>query len=54
MENNPIVIKFKALHPDAKMPEKAFATDAGFDLFAIRTQKVNGNVTGLIPTGSNT
>lgn len=51
MENNPIVVKFKTLHPGAKTPEKAFATDAGFDLFASKTGKINGNVTNAVPTG---
>ena len=49
--DNPIVIKFKSLTKKAKMPEKAYETDAGFDLFAIRKQKINGNNKGIIPTG---
>ena len=51
MTSNPIVIKFKALHPSAKAPEKAYETDAGFDLFSVKTFKINGNFMGLIPTG---
>ena len=49
--DNPIVIKFKALDKRAKMPEKAYETDAGFDLFAIRKQKLNGNNKSIVPTG---
>lgn len=32
-------IKFKKLHPDAKMPQKAHPTDAGFDLTATSKTK---------------
>lgn len=33
-------IQFKKLHPDAKAPSRAHPTDAGFDLYALRTWKV--------------
>lgn len=49
--DNPIVIKFKSLVKNAKMPEKSYETDASFDLFAIRKQKINGNNKGIILTG---
>jgi len=51
MTNNPLIIKFKALHPKAVIPTKAFETDAGFDLVSVKTLKINGHVTGLVPTG---
>ena len=33
-------IKFKKLHKDAKLPERAHNTDAGFDVYAIDVKKV--------------
>ena len=50
-------IKFKKLHPDAVIPEKAHETDAGFDLYCVE-RSIDGDVetckTGIavsIPVG---
>lgn len=41
----------KKLHPEAKLPEKAHPTDAGFDLFSIEEKEIPPGEARLIKTG---
>jgi dUTP pyrophosphatase len=41
----------KKLNSDAKPPEKAHKTDAGFDLFSIEDKEILAGETKLIKTG---
>ncbi|GAB6255140.1 dUTP diphosphatase [Peribacillus sp. N1] len=41
----------KKLNSDAKLPEKAHKTDAGFDLFSIESKEILAGETKLIKTG---
>ncbi|WP_251034373.1 dUTP diphosphatase [Priestia megaterium] len=41
----------KKLTQDAKLPEKAHKTDAGFDLFSIESKEIQAGETKLIKTG---
>jgi len=41
----------KKLNTDAKLPEKAHKTDAGFDLFSIESKEIQAGETKLIKTG---
>jgi dUTP pyrophosphatase len=41
----------KKLNPNAKLPEKAHKTDAGFDLFSIEGKEILAGETKLIKTG---
>ena len=45
------VVKFFRTHPDAVIPSKAHATDAGWDLVAIKQHKKIGGSTFLYDTG---
>lgn len=49
----PPIVKFKKLHPNAKLPTYAKPGDAGMDLYACLDEKilVNPGHTKLIPTG---
>lgn len=44
-------VKVKRLHPDAVMPRKAYASDAGFDLVAVEDTIIEPGETALIKTG---
>lgn len=44
-------VKVKRLHPDAVMPRKAHAADAGFDLVAVEDTIIEPGETALIKTG---
>lgn len=44
-------VGFMRLHEDAKIPQKAYETDSGFDLHAIETVKIRPGGTSVIPTG---
>lgn len=44
-------VKVKRLHPDAVMPTKAHAGDAGFDLVAVEDTIIEPGETALIKTG---
>jgi dUTP pyrophosphatase len=41
----------KKLNPEAKLPEKAHKTDAGYDLFSIESKEIKAGETKLIKTG---
>ena len=41
----------KKLNTDAKLPEKAHKTDAGFDLFSIESKEILSGETKLVKTG---
>ncbi|MGG3192990.1 dUTP diphosphatase [Priestia aryabhattai] len=41
----------KKLNSEAKLPEKAHKTDAGFDLFSIESKEIQAGETKLIKTG---
>jgi dUTP pyrophosphatase len=46
----PVKIKFKKLHPDAKIPTKATSGSAGFDVYGVRTFMLGNRIhvfTGL-------
>lgn len=51
MENSCIMIKIKLLHPDAKVPTRANATDAGLDLCAISGDELSGFSRCVVRTG---
>ena len=44
-------LHIKKLNTDAKLPEKAHKTDAGFDLFSIESKEIKAGETKLIKTG---
>lgn len=44
-------VKVKRLHPDAVIPRKAHASDAGFDLVAVEDTIIEPGETALIKTG---
>lgn len=44
-------VKVKRLHPDAVIPKKAHASDAGFDLVAVEDTIIEPGETALIKTG---
>jgi len=44
-------VKVKRLHPDAVIPKKAHANDAGFDLVAVEDTIIEPGETALIKTG---
>jgi dUTP pyrophosphatase len=44
-----LTVKVKRLHPDARLPTKAFIHDAGFDLYAVGTAEGLDHV--LVRTG---
>jgi len=44
-------LKVKKLHPNAKMPSFAHATDAGLDLYAVAETTVPAHGRVLVPTG---
>lgn len=44
-------VKVKRLHPDAIMPRKAHANDAGFDLVAVEDTIIEPGETALVKTG---
>lgn len=41
----------KKLNPEARLPEKAHQTDAGFDLFSIEEKEIPAGEASLIKTG---
>lgn len=41
----------KKMNPEAKLPEKAHPTDAGFDLFSIEEKEIPAGEASLIKTG---
>ena len=47
-------IFIKLNHPQAKMPDKAYAGDAGFDLYACEQVVLEKDKRALIPTGIQT
>lgn len=44
-------VKIKRLHPDAVIPKKAHAGDAGFDLVAVEDVIIEPGETAVVPTG---
>jgi len=44
-------LKIKKLHPDAKLPTFAHATDAGMDLYAVAETVIPAQGRVLVPTG---
>src|SRR5690606_20223887 len=44
-------VKVKRLHPDAVIPKRAHANDAGFDLVAVEDTIIEPGETALIKTG---
>src|SRR5690606_5765264 len=44
-------VKIKRLHPDAVLPKKAHANDAGFDLVAVEDTIIEPGETALVKTG---
>lgn len=46
-----LTIKVKRLHPQAKLPTKAHATDAGWDLYAVEGHDFARKSVAAIPTG---
>lgn len=44
-------VLFKKLDPDARLPERAHASDAGWDLFAIKDAIVRHGAITVVPTG---
>lgn len=49
--NNKMKVKIKKLHPDAVIPKKAHATDAGFDLTAVNDTVIPARGRALLNTG---
>ena len=50
--NTPLKVKFKKTHPKAKIPEKAYEGDAGWDIYATKKVIIPGNGgTKLVPIG---
>lgn len=48
---NPINVKFKRLHPDAKIPQYATEMSAGFDLVAVEDVIIAPGETAKVPLG---
>lgn len=46
-----MVLKIKKLHPDAKVPPKPYAGDAGVDLCAVEDVTIAPHSRGQVPTG---
>lgn len=46
-----LTLKVKKIHKDARIPVKAHATDAGFDVFALHRTIIPGNGRALLDTG---
>jgi dUTP pyrophosphatase len=46
-----ILIKFKQLHPEAKLPTKAHPTDTGYDLFCVTETLVPARGNAVVPVG---
>jgi len=46
-----LVIKWKKLHPDAKIPERGSAEAAGFDVYAVEDRTIFGSDVNTVPTG---
>ncbi len=46
-----MVIKVKFLHPDAKLPVKAFPSDAGFDVFSVEEVLIPARSRAVVKTG---
>jgi dUTP pyrophosphatase len=49
--NRPVVLKFKKLHPDAVVPPKSYARDAGIDLCAVEEVTIPARGRASVPTG---
>lgn len=46
-----VKVGFKKVHPDAKMPKKAHASDAGMDVYAVEKTMLSPFVPTLVRTG---
>lgn len=46
-----MIVQFQKLHPDAVIPKRAKSCDAGYDLFPVRTDKINPCERKIIWTG---
>ena len=47
-----LTVKFQKTHPKAKLPEKAYKGDAGWDVYSVKKINIPGNgATRLIPVG---
>lgn len=46
-----VKIGFKKIHPDAKLPAKAHASDAGMDVYAVEDTMLSPFVPALVKTG---
>jgi dUTP pyrophosphatase len=47
----PLVIKFKRLHPDAKVPTRKYISDAGLDIYSLETVYIGKHSQAVLRTG---
>ena len=46
-----VTLKFKKLHPDAKLPTKHHTTDTGFDIYAVEEKRIRPHDSAEVETG---
>lgn len=51
IEGSPMSIKFKRLHPEAKVPTRKFNLDAGLDIYAFETTYITARSQAVMRTG---